>query len=306
MDQAARRDFLKATGAALSLAAISPRLFAADEKSPTSPAKRKIKKAIMWNTIGLKGSVAEIMKTLKEAGFGGAEMMSHMDQTEVLKARDASGLDIASVCGSRHGSKPLSSPDENIRAEGLRALQQTLRDAKAYGAGSILLVPGSVGKGTSYEECWVRSIVEIRKAIPLAQELGVKISVENVWNNFITKEDEAARFLDEINSPWVGWHFDCGNVIRYGDPIAWIKKLGLRINRFHIKEYSLDRAMREGNVRKGFDVPLLEGANNWRGIVRAIAATGFQGWAITEQSGGDTPDGLKNLATRLETILTLS
>ena len=297
-----RRNFLKATGAVITLAAVGPQVFAADEKSVT----RTVKKAIMWGTVGLKGSVVEKMKAIKAAGFDGVEMMSHMSHEEVLKARDESGLEIPSVCGEKHWGKPLSSPDEKVRAEGFAALQQTLRDAKAYGAGSILLVPGTVGQGTSYEECWARSIAEIRKAIPLAEESGVKISIENVWNNFITKEDEAARYLDEINSPWVGWHFDCGNVIRYGDPIAWIKKLGQRINRFHIKEYSLDRAMRAGNVGKGFEVALLEGANNWRGIVQAITATGYHGWAITEQGGGETAEGLKDLATRLEKILTLT
>jgi len=246
------------------------------------------------------------MKAIKEAGFDGVEMMNHMSHEEVLKARDESGLEIPSVCGEKHWAKPLSSADEGVCAEGLAALQQTLRDAKAYGAGSILLVPGTVGKGTSYEQCWTRSIAEIRKAIPLAEQLGVKICIENVWNNFITKEDEAARYLDEINSPRVGWYFDCGNIIRYGDPIAWIKKLGLRISRFHIKEFSLDRAMRTGNQGEGASVPLLEGANNWRGIVQAIAAIGYHGWVITEQDGGDSATGLKDLATRLEKILTLN
>ena len=300
-----RRNFLKTTGATLSLAAVAPQIFAADNQSAPPPGKRAIQKAIMWATVGFKGSVADKMKAIRGAGFDGVEMMSHMNHEEVLKARDEVGLEIPSVCGEKHWAKPLSSPDENVRAEGLAGLQQTLRDAKAYGAGSILLVPGTVGNGVSYEECWTRSITEIRKAIPLAEELGVKISIENVWNNFITKEDEAARYLDEINSPWVGWHFDCGNIIRYGDPIAWIRKLSPRINRYHIKEFSLDRAMRTGSPGKGFDVPLLEGANNWRGIIQAIAATGYHGWAITEQGGGDTAEGLNDLALRLEKILIL-
>jgi len=279
-----RRNFLKTTGAALSLAAAGPHLFAADAPVAAS-GKRDFKKAIMWGTVGVTGSVMEKMKAIRAAGFAGVEMASHLDQAEVLRARDATGLEVTSVCGEKHWTQPLSSPDETIRAAGLAALQQTLRDAKAYGAGSILLVPGTVSKGTSYEECWTRSITEIRKAIPLAAELGVKISIENVWNDFITTETEAARYLDEIDSAWVGWHFDCGNVIRFGDPIAWIRKIGPRINRFHIKEYSLDRAMRAGDVWKGFGAPLLTGANNWAGIMQAVRATGYRGYLITEQGG---------------------
>jgi L-ribulose-5-phosphate 3-epimerase len=296
-----RRHFLGASGAMLTLAALTPSSFAAAD--PVNPAKHPRKKAIMWGTVGVKGSVLEKMKAVKAAGFDGAELASHLDQAEVLKARDEVGLEIPSVCGERHWSSPLSHPDPKVRAEGLAALKQTLRDAKAYGAGSILLVPGVVNKEVSFDECWQRSIEQIRLAIPLAEELGVKISIENVWNNFITSEDQAVRYLEEINSPWVGWHFDCGNIIRYGDPIVWINTLGKRINRVHIKEYSLDRAMRNGDVWKGFGVPLLEGANNWSGIMKAFDETGYRNYLITEQGGGNTPEGLRDLRERLEKII---
>ena len=295
----ARREFLKTAGAMVALATLGPRLFAAEEK----PAAGRFKKAIMWGTVGGKGTVGEKMKAVKAAGFDGVEMTSHLNQTEVLKARDEAGLEITSVCGEQHWSQPLSDPDPKVRAKGLAALQQTLRDAKAYGAGSVLLVSGIVNKEVSFEDCWKRSIEQIRLAIPLAGELGVKISVENVWNNFITTEDQAMRYLNEINSPWVGWHFDCGNIIRYGDPIVWINTLGKHINRVHIKEYSRDRAMSSGDVWKGFNAKLLEGANNWPGITKAFTAVGYSGYLITEQGGGDTPEGLRDLNDRLGKII---
>ncbi len=289
-----RRDFLKsATLTVTTLAALAPAALRAE-----SSAVRAHKKAIMWGTVSAKGSVLDKMKALKEAGFHGAEMNSHMNQAEVLKARDETGLEIPSVCNDRHWAKPLSSPDPQVREEGLEALKQTLRDAKAYGAGSILLVPGTVGKDTTHQECWDRSIVEIRKAIPLAEELGVKISCENVWNNFLTEQDQALAYLEAINSPSVGWHFDCGNIIRYGDPIEWIKKLGPRINRVHVKEYSRDKAMRAGDVWKGFNVALLEGANNWPGIMKALAGIGYTNYLITEQGGS-----LAELSTALDKII---
>ena len=291
-----RRDFLKtATLGATALAALAPESLRAAEG-----AKPAFKKAIMWGTIEAKGSVLEKMKAVKAAGFEAVEMMSHMNQTEVLKARDEVGFDIVSVCGEKHWDKPLSSPDAAVRAAGLEALKQTLRDAKAYGATSILLVPGTVGQGTSYDDCWNRSIAEIRKAIPLAEELGVKMSCENVWNGFIEKQDQAAAYLEAINSPWVGWHFDCGNIIRFGDPIVWIKTLGQRINRVHVKEYSLDRAMRAGDVWKGFNVALLEGANNWAGIMKALKQAGYANALITEQGGS-----LAQLNGALDKILAL-
>ena len=296
-----RRQFLSSSAAAMALAAMAPSLFAATETS--APAKRTLRKAIMWGTVGVKGSVLEKMKAVKAAGFDAVEMASHMDQAEVLKGRDETGLEIASVCGERHWNLPLSDPDPKVRAEGLAALKQTLQDAKVYGASSILLVPGVVNKDVSFDDCWNRSIEQIKLALPLAGQLEVRISIENVWNNFITSEDQAMRYLDALDSPWAGWHFDVGNIIRYGDPIVWIKTLGPRINRVHIKEYSRDRAMRNGDVWKGFGVPLLEGANDWKGIMQAFDEIGYRSYLITEQGGGGTPEGLRDLRERLEKII---
>lgn len=293
-----RREFLKGSMGVLALGAVRPELVAEE----AAPPKRPIHKAIMWGTVGIKGSILEKMKAVKEAGFEGVEMDSHMEQDEVMRARDDAGLVIPSVCGSQHWSKPLSHPDPKVRAEGLEALKQTLRDAKRYGASSVLLVPGVVDKETSYGDAYMRSQAEIRKALPLAEELGVKIAIENVWNHFLLSPLEAVRYVDEFNSPSVGWHFDVGNVINTGWPEQWIRILGKRIQKFHIKEFSRKRRDDEG-LWKGFEVPLLEGDDDWPAVMKAIDEIGYAGWVMTEQPGGDTPAGLKDLAQRLTKIL---
>jgi hexulose-6-phosphate isomerase len=297
-----RREFLKGSVGVVALAAVRPEVLAAENAPQTNASKRSIHKAIMWGTVGIKGSVLEKMKAVKEAGFEGVEMNSHMDQDEVVRARDEVGLVIPSVCGVYHWSKPLSDPNPNVRAEGLDALKQTLRDAKRYGASSVLLVPAVVNKEVSYADAYTRSQAEIRKAVPLAEELGVKIAIENVWNHFLLSPLEAVRYVDEFNSPAVGWHFDVGNVITYGWPEQWIRLLGKRIQKFHIKEYSRKRSEEEG-LWKGFEVPLLEGDDDWPTVMKAIDEIGYSGWVMTEQGGGDSPQGLKDLALRLGKIL---
>src|SRR5512138_115188 len=149
-----RREFLQKSGAAFALATVTPfGLFHAPARAAAAAGSaRKLRKGIMWGTVGVPGSVLEKMKAIKEAGFEGVEMNSHMDQEEVLRARDATGLTIPSVCGAQHWSKPLSDPDPKVRAEGLEGLRQTLRDAARYGATSVLLVPAVVNKEVSYDE----------------------------------------------------------------------------------------------------------------------------------------------------------
>jgi hexulose-6-phosphate isomerase len=298
-----RREFVQTGAAALALASLTPSALAAEQQALAAAASgRNLKKGIMWGTVGVKGSVLEKMKAIKEAGFDGTEMMSHMDQDEVLRARDETGLAIPSVCGRDHWGKPLSDPNPKVRAEGLDALKQTLRDAKRYGASSVLLVPGVVSKEVSYADAYTRSQAEIRKAVPLAEELGVKIAIENVWNHFLLSPLEAARYVDEFHSPAVGWHFDVGNILNYGWPEQWIRILGLRIQKLHIKEFSRKKRDNEG-LWKGFDVQLLEGDNDWPAVMKAVDDIGYHGWAITEQGGGDSPEGLKDLVVRLEKIL---
>jgi len=281
-----RRDFLQNAGARAAVVVAAGASVAgafAQDPQPASQSghKRGLKKGIMWATVGVNGSVLEKMKAIKAAGFEGTEMMSHMNQDEVVKARDETGLILPSVCGSKHWDKPLTHPDPKVREEGLEALKQTLRDAKRYGATSVLLVPGIVNSQISYADAYTRSQEEIRKAVPLAEELGVKIAIENVWNHFLLSPLEAARYVDEFKSPAVGWHFDVGNVIKDGWPEQWIRILGKRIQKLHIKEYSRKKMDSQG-PGKGFGVAFLEGDDNWPAVMPR--------WMILVTTAGASPN----------------
>jgi hexulose-6-phosphate isomerase len=286
-----RRHFLKLGGGTLAAAALHT--FSQADETPAK--KRPIKKAIMYATIAYKGSVLEKFKAVKAAGFEGVEPMSHMDQSEVVEALDATGLKAASCCCNTHWGKPLSHPDERVRQEGLEGLQQALKDAKRYGATSVLLVPGVVNKEVSYDDCFRRSVIEIRKAIPLAKDVDVKIAVENVWNGFITKPEQAKEFLEAIDSKYVGWHFDIGNCIKFSPAEEWIAVLGKSILKLHIKEYSKVR---------GFGVRFFEGDNHWKAIMAALDKAEYKGWGISEQPGEQSKDAaaLKDLSERMDRV----
>ncbi len=295
-----RRDFLKTGGAAVALAALSPTGFT--DEAPEK--KRGLKKAIMFATVGIPGTVLEKFKAIKDAGFAGVEPMSHMNVEEVLKARDETGLKIPSVCCGTHWKENLAAPNPAERERGLDGLRQSLQDAKKYGATSVLFISAVVNKQVSYADAYTRSQQELRKAIPLAEELGVKIAIENVWNNFLLSPLEAARYVDELKSPAVGWHFDIGNVLRYGWPEQWIPILNSRIQKLHMKEYSRQK-MQSAGLWKGFDVQYLEGDNNWPKIMKALDGIGYNGWAIAEPAypnAASDAAGLKNISDRLDKI----
>src|SRR5438874_112990 len=268
--------------------------------------KRDLKKGYMLGTFpGKDLPLLEKFKMLKAAGFEGVEPPSHLDQDEVLRARDESGLLIPSVSCGKH-SRSLSQTNPKERTAAVEGVKQALRDAKKYGASSILVVPGGVDKDTSYADAYQRIQTELRKAVPLAEELGVKLALENVWNHFLLSPLEAARFVDEFNSPAVGWHFDVGNVIFLGQPEQWIRILGKRIQKLHIKEYSRKK-LNEHGLRAGFNVEYLEGDNDWPTVMKALDEIGYDGWGIAEPAfrpaGVDPATRLKQIAGKMDQIL---
>ena len=294
-----RRDFTKKTILASGVIAVTP--FEGITDFAPQP-KRTIRKGIMWGGVEVGKTILEKFQAVKTAGFDGVQVDSHLNRKEVLAASEKTGLAIPSVCDSKHWDFILSSPDPEVRKKGVEALIVSLEDAKAYGGKTVLLVPGRVTNEISYDQCWDRSIAEIRKAVPTAEKLGVKIAIENVWNSFLLSPLEAARYVDQFQSPAIGFYFDVGNIVAFGWPEQWIKILGSRIAEIHIKEYS--RKLRDTKgMGAGFDVKLREGDVNWSAVMKALDDIGYHSWANVEMGGGDTQAGLKDLCDRLKLIL---
>ena len=234
-------------------------------------------------------TLSEKFKLLKEVGFDGVEMdgPSAYGWREVLDAKLESGLEIPGVVCSTHWGKPLSDPSAEVRAEGVAGLETALRDARIYGASTVLLVPGICRGEVNYKDAWERSSHELAAVLPLARELGVKIALENVWNDFITDAKEAARYVDQFDDDHLGWYFDVGNIVRYDDPVNWVKILGRRIMKLDIKDYSRAKMESEG-VWKGFDCKIgaEDSSCGWAAVMAALKELGYEGWASAEVTGG--------------------
>jgi hexulose-6-phosphate isomerase len=299
-----RREFLKAGGVALAASALPYTV--RPEDAPGK--KRDLKKGIMWGCVGGGGSVMDKFKMVKDAGFDGIEIDSAMNQEEVLKAREATGLQLPTVVCFTHWRQPISSPIPSVRKAGMEGFKNALRDAKAYGSSSILFVPALVNKETPYDAAYTRSQEGIREVLPLAEELGVKIGIENVWNNFLLSPLEAARYIDEFKNPAMAWHFDIGNCINNGWPEQWIHILNTRIHKLHLKEYSRKKRDADG-LWKGFQVEYLTGDDDWPTVMRALDDIGYKGWATAEPAykppGVDEPTRMKQVSKYLDQIFAL-
>lgn len=265
----------------------------------------RVKKALKIGMIQGGSSLAEKFDIAKQAGFDGVELDSPgpYAAAEVKAATDATGLVVPGVVDSVHWRDTLSHPDPAVRAKGVAGLETAIRDCKAFGGTSVLLVPAVVKKEVSYADAHARSQAEIRKVLPLAEELNIQIAFENVWNNFLLSPLEAARYSDEFDSPLVGWHFDIGNIVNYGWPEHWIRTLGHRIFKLDVKAFSRTKRNDEG-LWKGFAVEIGDDADDcgWPEIRRALDDIGYRGWAAAEVGGGDLPR-LTDVAQRMDRVL---
>jgi L-ribulose-5-phosphate 3-epimerase len=307
-----RRDFLKTGSTLVAGAAVAGIAGAAVARARPQPsalpganttAPVKLKKAVGYGMVGDGSTVMDKFKLLRELGFEGVEMdrPSGLDADEILKARDATGIAVHGIVDSEHWQHTLGDASAEVRAKGLEGLRTAIRDCHRFGGISVLLVPAVVNKAIPYDLAYERSQAEIRKALPLAEELKVKIAIENVWNQFLLSPMEAARYVDEFKSPWVGWHFDIGNVVNTGWPEQWIRILGTRICKLHIKDFSRQKRDKEG-LWKGFDVELGDGDADYPAVMRALREVGYDGWATAEVGGGDAAR-LKIVKDQMDRIL---
>jgi hexulose-6-phosphate isomerase len=279
----------------------------APDRRRSDPADRlEIRKALKVGMIGVDGTLTDKFAAARDAGFEGVELDSPgpYGADEVLEARERTGMEVPGVVLSTHWSKPFNHPDPAIRAEARDALRTALRDCKAFGGSSVLVVPAVVNQSMKYADAYRMSQEAMREAAPLAAELGIRIAFENVWNNFLLSPLEAARYSDElqrgVDRPVFGWHFDIGNIVNYGWPEHWIEALGPRILKLDVKEFSRKRRDDEG-LWKGFGVEIGEGDVGWDRVRAALRRIGYRGWAAAEVGGGG-PERLADIARRMDTV----
>lgn len=292
LSRATRRDFLKVSGAAIATVGLS----SAQDAGEQATGKKTITKAVLISMLPAELSYEERFRLAQRVGFQGVEAQTVTDPAVVAQIKEAStktGMKIHSVMNMDHWKYPLSSADKSVVQQSMKGMETSLRNAKEWGASTVLLVPAVVNPETRYKDAYSRSQEQVRELIPLAKELGVVIAVEEVWNKFLLSPLEFARYVDEFESPWVKAYFDVGNVVLFGYPQDWIRTLGDRIVKLHLKDFNFDT--------KKF-VPLREGTINWPEVRRALDEVHFSGYATVELDKGDEAY-LKDVSGRVDQIL---
>jgi L-ribulose-5-phosphate 3-epimerase len=236
----------------------------------------------------------EVFKMAKDNGFEGVEVAigsegpitpqsTEDDCKRIVEQAQAAGIKLASLASGLGWQFPITTTDDATREEGLKVIKSSLWAAKWLGVDAILVVPGGVGaefidgfKGAPYDVAYANTVAGLNKLKGVAEETGVSIGIENVWNKFLLSPLEMRDLIDEIDSPQVGAYFDVGNVILTGYAEQWINILGKRIKRVHFKDFK-----REVGTLDGF-CDLLDGDVNFPACMKALREAGYNGPVTSE------------------------
>ena len=252
----------------------------------------------------------------KSAGFDAIELaigadisldIGRDDARRLGEAAGKAGIRIATLWVSEPlHQNPLNSADAAVRARGVEAIRRALTIANDLDCGALLLYAVRLGNGAKFEygsqETWDRYTAELTKVVPDAERAKVLLNPENVWNKFLLSPLEMRSFIDQFHSPWVGTHFDAGNVMQYGYPEDWILTLGQRIKRIHFKDFKLG-----GRGEPARFADLLEGDVNWKAVMTALVKVGYNGFISPEIGyNASQTDQLKQVSAALDKILALA
>ena len=239
-------------------------------------------------------ALPEKLRLARDAGFDGFEidlsddgpltLNSSLDEIVAVRTLvERSGVQLSGLAtGLYWGANPASDdPAVRLRAEVI--LKKQMEIAHLLGLDAILVIPATVGADfvsnsevIPYDRAWQRGTDFVRAALPAAEQCGVRICVENVWNKFLLSPLEMRQFVAQFDSEWVGVYFDVGNTLAVGYPEHWINILSQQIRRVHLKDYR--RAV--GSV-DGF-VEILSGDVNWSAVMSGLRAIGYDGWLTAE------------------------
>ncbi|MBQ4627501.1 MAG: sugar phosphate isomerase/epimerase [Clostridia bacterium] len=246
-----------------------------------------------WSFTDVCTNTRDMIDLAKKAGFDGFEpafnesgelSLESTDKeiAEIKKYAEDAGFPLTSLATGLYWDYPLTDNDPAMRTKAKDIVKKQLNAAAVLGVDTILVVPGAVTPEVGYIEAHERAAEAFNELKDDAKAYGVCIGVENVWNKMLVSPLEMAKFIDDINSDYVQAYFDIGNVLLYSYPEHWIRALGKRIRKVHVKDFRTNC----GNF-DGF-VDLLCGDVNFPAVTKALNEVGYDGYVIAEMGAYKT------------------
>lgn len=181
-------------------------------------------------------------------------------------------LPIRSMCLSAHRKYPFGASEKAVRDRGMEIMEKAISFADDLGIRIIQLAGYDVYYEEGNEKSRERFIENLEKATKMAATRGILMGFETMETEFMNTTEKAMRYVNLIESPYLGVYPDSGNLtnasLLYNKSVAEDLETGRgHIVAMHLKE-TLPGVFRE--------VPFLTGHVDFEGVIRKARDLGVR------------------------------
>jgi len=195
-------------------------------------------------------------------------------QLDVSRVREVIRTHGLGVVGHTAYYLPLCNPFESIRRAAVEELRQCLKVFAKLGVEWMNLHPDRQAPLHDRKFVIERNLQTIRELLPMAQEFGVGLMIENLPGGFNTVR-QLSELLDPI--PELGLHLDIGHanlLVEYNTTDELLAAYGQRLRHVHLHDNKGGSA--------DLHLPLGAGTLDTPHYVRALYAAGYDGTVTLE------------------------
>lgn len=242
-------------------------------------------------------SIEETIERIAAIGYRGIELLADVPHAwpagllperrrAIRDALDKAGLRVSNVNGFMMNAvadprQPYwypswIEPDPHYRAIRREHTKRALALAKEIGAKNLQTEPGGpLAEGQSWDDAAAVFYDELMPCVEVAERLEIGLLIEPEPGLLIERFDQYLRFMERIDSPWVGLNFDIGHAYCVGeDPQNWVGPMASHTRHYHLEDIADTRVHQ--HLVPG------TGAIDFAATLRAIAATGYEGFVTVE------------------------
>ena len=193
-----------------------------------------------------------------------------------LKAKlDQYGFDRVYAWGHPDGLERGQKPEE------YEAMVRSIDYAVAIGADVMRVVGSSFTWRKEPHGPQIQALIEqFKRAVPLAEQAGVKMAVEN---HIDFTGDEMVEMIEAVGSPNFGINFDTGNFLRLlDDPIKGMQKLAKYTFATHIKDLKINPDAAPDDWYFFSSAPVGDGLIDNVALARMLKDAGYEGFLAVE------------------------
>ncbi|GAB6104803.1 L-ribulose-5-phosphate 3-epimerase UlaE [Blautia glucerasea] len=166
---------------------------------------------------------------------------SKEERRELVDLMYQIGVPVRTMCLSGHRKYPIGSNDPKICARGMEIMEKAIQLADDLGIRIIQLAGYDVYYEESTSETVQRFGENLKKCERMAARAGIVLGFETMETEFMNTVEKAMRYVNKIDSPYLGVYPDMGNITNaakeYGTDVLEDIRTGTgHLDAVHLKE----------------------------------------------------------------------